>query len=540
VHIEAENIVSGKVLIVDALSSGAGRRTSSRDSIGCGPRTVAGVFEKHDVSCRIVRGENILENGFPRNFTHLAISAMSMDLPACSKIVRLWKRKERSKVGRILVGGPVCAEPQKVALQLEPDALIIGEGEATLNELIEQGFFSEKIDLSDVRGLGYLNRNKCVVTDPREHLSSAELSSAFKPSTTRVLDYRAYAASRVYVEVVRGCSNYRRPTLPLPDSRHCSDCGNCDASDPMVRMDCPENIEPGCGFCSVPATWGPPRSRTKEAIVNEVQELLDLGVHRIVLEAPGFLDYMRGDIPLTDPCGPSANLKAIEELLDALTSLDKLSHGHAHLSIENIKACLFSAEVAELLASRLPGGSPNIGLETGSEYHSQQIGKCGRPSEVIDAVKTAKSYGLRPFIYLIYGLPGETPSTIENSLEILKQSMELGAERIVLYGFRPLPGSAFSDFKAPRHDDPLSESLRREVSKLNRRQKDSYVGSIIKGVAAEPSHTHHGYTIVYPLSEGPMMTVQGGYSPGAVVDVRITDVYSEGLLGGTVVRDDEG
>ena len=312
--------MSDGVLIIDALSAGTGRRTSSRDSIGCGPRTVAGVFEKHDVDCRIIRAEMILDRGFPRGFKHLVISAMTMDVPASSRIVKAWRGKQASNVGKLLVGGPVCADPQFVSAELRPDALIIGEGEATLDELLSLNFLSETIDLTGVKGVGIPMGDGCVLTESRMFLSPSELSTKYQPSTTRILDYPTYAASRVYVEVVRGCSNYRRPTLPLPDGRQCSDCGNCDAESPKIRMHCPEDIEPGCGFCSVPATWGPSRSRTQAAIVNEVRELLDLGVHRVVLEAPGFLDYMRGTEPLTDPCSPPANLAAIEGLLQALSS----------------------------------------------------------------------------------------------------------------------------------------------------------------------------------------------------------------------------
>ncbi|MHA2153292.1 MAG: hypothetical protein ACXAAQ_15050, partial [Candidatus Thorarchaeota archaeon] len=73
---------------VDALSAGSGQRSSSRDSIGCGPRTVAGVFEKHDIESRIHRVEDVLaKRGFLRKFDHIAISAMTMDWMATQKMV---------------------------------------------------------------------------------------------------------------------------------------------------------------------------------------------------------------------------------------------------------------------------------------------------------------------------------------------------------------------------------------------------------------------------------------------------------------------
>jgi hypothetical protein len=43
--------------------------------------------------------------------------------------------------------------------------------------------------------------------------------------------------------------------------------------------------------------------------------------------------------------------------------------------------------------------------------------------------------------------------------------------------------------------------------------------------------------MVYPLEEGPLMTVQGGFSSGTFLSVRITDVLSSGLVAGQVVQD---
>ena len=219
--------MSGQVLIVDALSVGSGHRGSSRDSIGCGPRTVAGVLEGHGVPCRILRAEVVLlAIGRTRGFEHLAISAMTMDLPATRSIVSQWRRTHTS--GRIMVGGPIASSPHHILGEVRPDVLVIGEGEATLDELLLAGFLEENIDLAPIAGIGYMNGDSPIVTEPRKLLSAADISTRYQPSRVRIVDYPAYQASRVYVEAVRGCSNFRRTSLTLPDGRTCSDCNNCD------------------------------------------------------------------------------------------------------------------------------------------------------------------------------------------------------------------------------------------------------------------------------------------------------------------------
>jgi radical SAM superfamily enzyme YgiQ (UPF0313 family) len=530
------SIMSGRVLIVDALSAGSGHRTSSRDSIGCGPRAVAGVFEKHGIQCAIRRVEEILpKKGTLKRFDHLAVSAMTMDQIAVQKMVKLWRQYRQQ--GRVLLGGPITADPDNILKQIQPDVLIIGEGEATLDELLESNFLEKDIALADIQGIAYLESDRPKITKKRDLISTQELSERFSPSTSRIIDYTAYQACKVYVEILRGCSNFRRTKYPLADGTVCSECSNCDSEDSLKRIDCPENIPPGCGFCSVPGTWGFPRSRSADSIINEVKELLDLGVHRVILEAPGFLDYMRGTTPLTNPCYPPANLYAIENLLGRLNSLPQVFEGVVHVAIENMKACLFTDEVAESLKKSMISSSPNIGLETGSEYHMRQIGKCGSPEDVVRAVKVAKAHDMKPFVYLIYGLPGETAETTEQSVQMMRSVSEAGAERIILYGFRPLPGSAFANYPESSLRDEFGQILRTEAETINRQKKDQYLEMVVRGIAAEPSRTHHGFTMVYPLEEGPLMTVPGGFSAGTLLFVKVTSVLSSGLVAGEVVDD---
>lgn len=526
--------MTSHVLVVDALSAGSGRRRSSRDSIGCGPRVVAGVFERHGIGCRIRRVEEVVSKpSLLRAFDHLAISAMTMDLPSAMRVTRIWRG--RMKRGRVLIGGPISSQPGLLS-DLDADVFIVGEGEKTLSELIVKGYLETSVDLAKVSGLAYRKANGIVKTGQRELLSPAELSEEYRPSTTRIVDYSAYQASKVYVEVVRGCSNFQRASLPLPDGRECSSCGNCNSDDAEMRLRCPEDIPPGCGFCSVPATWGPPRSRTAEAIVSEIRELVNLGVQRIVLEAPGFLDYMRGAPPLTDPCSPPANIEALEQLLQEINAIPLVKAGDVHITIENMKACLFSESVAEVLTESGLSSSPNIGIETGSLHHMKQIGKCGSPADVVSAVRTAVNHGMKPFVYFIYGLPGETKETVEQSIQMMRLLYDEGVERIILYGFRPLPGSAFEGYPPSSQEDKLGQRLRREAERINRVRKDEYLDQVVRGIAAEPSWARRGYTMVYPLEEGPLMTVPGGYSAGTRLVVRITKVLSSGLVEGTVLE----
>jgi radical SAM superfamily enzyme YgiQ (UPF0313 family) len=429
----------------------------------------------------------------------------------------------------VIIGGPITNNPLHLK-KIDADLFVIGEGEATLDELLTLDYLSENFELSSIKGIAYMQSNEVVITQARDYLTSEEISVKYNPSAVRVTDYLGYQASRIYVEVLRGCSNFRRPKIALPDGRKCMECSNCDSENNEDRLSCPEDIPPGCGFCSVPGSWGAPRYRSKKSIVKEIEDLLTLGARRIVLEAPDFLDYERAPYPITNPCSPPANVPAIRDLLESIIDLSWFKDDEAHLSIENIKACLLSEDVAKMLTTTLPSTSPNIGLETGSSLHSNQIGKCGSPEDVLRAIKVARKYGLSPYVYFIYGLPGETAETIEESIRVMKKASEYGASRIILYGFRALPGSAFADFPEPDPDYEYGRKLQDVARTINRQKKEEYVGTSLRAVASEYSWSKKGYTMFYPLGEGPLLTVKGIYSPGTVLSLSITHVLSPGLL----------
>jgi hypothetical protein len=121
----------------------------------------------------------------------------------------------------------------------------------------------------------------------------------------------------------------------------------------------------------------------------------------------------------------------------------------------------------------------------------------------------------------------------------MKAVSDAGAERIILYGFRPLPGTAFENHPESSTKSELGMLLRNEADRINREKKDNYLGKTIRGIAAEPSWTRHGYTMVNALDEGPLMTVPGGYSPGTLLNVKVTKVLSGGLVAGEVVQTDD-
>jgi radical SAM superfamily enzyme YgiQ (UPF0313 family) len=464
---------------------------------------------------------------------------MTSDLPTIQRICRQWRI---NNTGPVVLGGPVCSEPVRALEKTTAQVAVIGEGELTLRELLREindvGQVS-KYNLSKIRGIAYRSEDQIEVNELRPVIPKADYID-FTPSTKTVEDYPLHYAARVYVEVLRGCSNYRRSTLG-PIGEKCVECGICYTGELEERYNCPVGIPPGCGYCSVPSLYGPPKSRTRAKIVEEVQELIDHEVRRIVLSAPGFLDYGREDLvepsPLTDPRNPKPNIPRIEELLSDLHDIPEITRRDVSLIIENIKGGLVTEEAAKILGRYLKGSPVNLGFETGSDDHAAKLGRPDTPTENLRALKRLKDAGMKPYVYFIHGLPGQTLETANETVRRIRQTLNYGADRIILYRFSSLPMSAFSDCPSgpPAERDPFSRQIMEEALKVNQRSKDNLVGKRVRAVVAEPYSRNRDLLVAYPMLHGPVILIDNMKGLiGKVVDVLITDIRSERLVRGTV------
>ncbi len=511
----------GKILILDALAAGKGAKRSAIDVIGAGPRTIAGVLESHGVEYRVARIEEYLNK--PHKFdgyTALLVSAMTMDLPSV-------KRASKRFRGIKVVGGPITSDPLVVP-RAGFDLGVWGEGERALDELVKRGFLEGLSE--DVSNLENVITRDGSLSKTR-HLTKEEYNR-YKPSSVAVTFYRnpSYKIARIYVEVVRSCSNFNRPKIRAKESM-CLICNACYELDLRKRLICPQGIPPGCGYCSIPSVYGPPKSRNLTILLEEVESLISLGVKRLVLSGADFLEYERESLvkgPLTHPSNPRPNLEAIEELLSSIFSLDAVSNGEVSIEVENVKPCLVDKEVADLLGKYLADSTIHIGVETGDPHHAELIGRPCGPDKSLEAIKLLKEAGLRPYAYFIHSLPGQTKLVAERTMHAMKKAYELGAEKITVYRFSPLPGSAFHKERVVYDDN--SRKIAKLAMTLNRRRKEEMVGKIVE-VLVSPSLRGRGY-YGYPLRGGPAIRIitKRKLRAGDKLRIRVVGVLSDRLL----------
>ncbi|RLE55611.1 MAG: B12-binding domain-containing radical SAM protein [Thermoprotei archaeon] len=533
-----------KVLLVDCLGWGSVGRVATVDVIGTGPSIVASILESYGISV-----DYSSPTGLPSSlheYTGFMISGMVSDVKTIRCVISKLRKENPHAI--IVLGGPISAAKDIVA-DLGVDFAIVGEAEYVLPKLIEYGLFSndegdvaERCCEEKLPNLIIVRDGSVVYSGPIRWCSIDEITR-FSLSQNFISRYPGITWSRVYVEVLRGCSNFLRPRIQLPDGRECIECGLCRSPRLSDRLRCPVGIPPGCGYCSVPTLYGPARSKPVEYIVEEIRKLVSVGVQRVVLSASDILDYGRDWLvspePLTDPRKPMPNVEALEALFSSVFDLPEVRSRKCVVMIENIKANLVNEEVAKVLGKYFRGTSVHIGCETGSEEHAISIGRPCTPTEVLQAVKLLKRYGLRPYVYFIHGLPGQDLKIARRTAKLITKLGRVGVEKITVYRFQPLPATAFEKFpRAPPASKSMVGRIIVDASKfVNRFSKRKMIGKELEVVVASRWRDGIHY-VTYPIYHGPvtLVKVNRELKPGTRLKVRIIKVLSDRVVLGTVIE----
>ncbi len=484
---------------------------------------------------------------------------MTMDLGITQKIFHKWINFHPNPSNRLgIIGGPISTDFNILNKIEGPDISIIGEGEFALHdlfqnklEIIEKKIISSedpswKISLfSSINGISYKINDRIEINPKHSNCENQWfISSSGFPY--KIKSYEEYKSARIFVETLRGCSNFRRTGLQLNHKRKCSTnpCNICRTKDFTTQMNCPVDIPPGCGFCSTINEFGYPKSRDINAIIIEIENLIGMGVSRIVLGGPDFLDFHREDLvpnQLIHPSSPEPNYEAIDNLIGNLNNIDSVKNHKVQLFVENIKAVLCTDKALDIIA-KIPKAIFSIGCETGSEEFSNLLGRPGSPSQSFDAVSRAIKRGIRVHVYFIHSLPGDEEEYTLDTLKLLEKFAQLGVDKITLYKYQELPGSPF--FQIPRryiHFDKKTirnfKKIKRFIINYNRNQKQKLIGKTVKVFLSESNSLNPNDAIGWILEGGPKITVKNAAQfIGDFYNVQISSVISDRLVEGTIIN----
>ena len=87
-----------------------------------------------------------------------------------------------------------------------------------------------------------------------------------------------------------------------------------------------------------------------------------------------------------------------------------------------------------------------IGAQSGSDRILKNIGRGHSIDDVIRAVEILRKYEFQVDVDFIFGLPNEDEEDVEQTLQVLKRLINLGA-KIHAHTFLPLPGTPFAEME---------------------------------------------------------------------------------------------
>ena len=264
----------------------------------------------------------------------------------------------------------------------ELDFGILGEAENTLKEILEDKLKAE------ILGLYYKENDEVKFTGNRPFIED--------------LDSLPFPARHLVDNNI-----YRRPD------------NNKVQATIKVSRGCPFH----CFFClATPVSGAKVRRRSPENIVAEIKECVEK------YNIKNFLFW--SDIFNIDK---DWTMKLCQAIIDSGLKITWSA---------NTRADTADLEMAEMMyksGCRLV----SIGVESGSQYMLEKMGKKITLNDVRRTVKVFKKAKIRIYNYFVIGLPWETEETVE---ETIKFAIELNSDFISFYTATPLPGSRFYDY----------------------------------------------------------------------------------------------
>ncbi|MBQ9009401.1 MAG: 30S ribosomal protein S12 methylthiotransferase RimO [Clostridia bacterium] len=278
-----------------------------------------------------------------------------------------------------------------------------------------------------------------------------------------------------------------------------------------------------CTFCAIPLIRGPYRSRKKDAILREAQELVSQGVKELILVAQ---DTTRWG---TDADGESR----LPQLLREVSAIP----GVEWLRVLYCYPDETSEELLDVLAN-----TPNICpyLDIPIQHINSQVlrrmHRLGTREDILRCVEGAKKRGLTLRTTVMTGFPGETEEQFQELLNLVK---EVEFDRLGAFAYSPEEGTP-----AARMPDQLPEEVKQDrldrimtaQNAISLKRNLLRKGSVEKVLVTDLREDGMGLgrsSREGPETDGEILFRYHGQAPeiGSFIQVRITHAEPYDLLG---------
>jgi B12-binding domain/radical SAM domain protein len=256
------------------------------------------------------------------------------------------------------------------------------------------------------------------------------------------------AVKRIIAE--QPCEPVQAAATPVELDRFCS-------FSPQRGMFGPIEITRGCAFacnyCQTSHIFGTElRHKSIAAIVRQAEALRSVNRKVVRLLSPNAFSY-------GSPDGRQLNLGSMRELLSSLrSSLEKntkiiFAHFPSEVRPEHVVPATL-----DLVKEFAGNDEIVIGAQSGSDRLLNACHRSHDIASVLRAITLARKYGFKIIVDFIFGLPGETPSDLAETLKVMEEVVRLGA-RIHPHIFAPLPQTPFAGTQPGMISPRVAEAL---------------------------------------------------------------------------------
>jgi anaerobic magnesium-protoporphyrin IX monomethyl ester cyclase len=266
----------------------------------------------------------------------------------------------------IIYGGPhATAFPEHMFKMGKADYVVMGEGEETIVELLSS--IKNENELCGIQGIAYKNKEeKIIINDRRQLINNLDGIAQINHDQ---FDYDLY----------NGLSDNKRKAAAIMTSRGC----------PFK-----------CIYCSSSSYWGKKyRTRSIKSVIEEIEHLYY--VHSI----RAFIIFDDNLLIARSRC-----IELCNEIINKQLDIEWVAEGTVKVD-------------REMLEVMKKAGCYRIdfGVESGSQKILNNIKKPYTVEKTKEAFRLCKEVGIQPVAYMIFGSPGETYETIDETIEVMKE-----------------------------------------------------------------------------------------------------------------------
>jgi hypothetical protein len=352
---------------------------------------------------------------------------MSLNVPSCLRTAEALERELPRAL--FVCGGPAATYATDEVLRHNPfiDVAVVGEGEATLMELVQRVALAE--DLWDVRGLCLRREDGNVAaTPPRPLLHDLDAL----PFPLRDQFEQHGRLEYVRISTSRGCV---------------ARCTFCSAPNVSNR------VQPG-------RAW---RARSVDSVLNEIEAFV---------RRHGFRTFDFVDSTFEDPDGGRIGKGRLRRLADGLLERGLEIFFNCCMRAEN-----WSDEDHELLERLVEAGleKVNVGIEAGNETDLRLWDKLATVADNVRVIRLLREHGVYLSMGFIQFHPYATVDTIVANADFLRHNgghnLRRLTERLEVY-----PGTLIA--AQLERDGLLDESYARELNHYGYRYRDPCVARL--------------------------------------------------------------